>query len=660
MNKIENILNKIINWGVILLTFLLPLFFLPLTTEFYDFNKNLLLYFVTGLLLLAWIAKIGAQKEIKLVKNAVGWPIFGLVLAFIAATIFASPNKIEALLFPGATGTVIALALLYLIIKNNLQSSESRTRVLLALTVSASLLALLAIYQFIGLGETITKVAWLKSRLWTAAGNPLSLATFLLVVLPIPLVAFWKKFSQSVTAAILPGLSSILILIALIITISQILPGKPTAVVILPYPSSWEIAVEAFKQNPLLGVGPENFVSAFNRFRPITFNRYDFWNARFTVSPNYPLHLLTVTGILGLVAFGWLVLKVIRAGYPGLIKKNSVTFSLFLTLLVFLVLPNNLLVLFTFFLLLAISEGSKPIGEEKSTKIPLLVGRVMLIIGCLLVGTAFYFAGRAWMAEASFKNSLDHLTANRGVETYNAQIQAIKLNSRQVDFRIAYSQVNFGLANSLAQKAPLTDQDRANISQLIQQAIREAKAATVLNPTNSATWENLANLYRNLINFAQDADQWAIAAYQQAIKTDPINPRLRLNLGGLFYALGDFDAARRQFEDVISLKSDFANGYYNLAAVYREEKKYSQAYQAMQMALNLIPADSADWQTAKSELDELAKNLPSPQPTPTPKPAVKPEESLNPPQPIPSQAVEPPIELPPQSAPEIPSPVPTE
>ncbi|NIT03913.1 hypothetical protein GTO10_03190, partial [Candidatus Saccharibacteria bacterium] len=279
---------------------------------------------------------------------------------------------------------------------------------------------------------------------------------------------------------------------------------------------------------------------------------------------------------------------------------------------------------------------------------------VALGIGFLLVLPSFFFWGRVYVADVAFRQSLNALVQNQGTVVYNQQIRAISLNPYNPNYRRAYSQTNFALANSIAGQAELTDQDRANITQLIQQAIREAKAATVLNPTDAANWENLAQIYRNLINFAQGADQWAIAAYQQSVITGPISPRIRLNFGGLFYSLQNFESATRQFLFAVELKPDYANGYYNLAASYREREMYAEAYLAMQTCLSLIPPDSADYQKAKGELDELAALLPAPEEV-APEEGEEGEPVLTEPSPLPSPAFEPPIELPEEeAAPEIP------
>ena len=51
-------LEKLINWILIILIGLIPLFFLPFTSEFYEFNKNILLLVVSGLLLVVWVLKM--------------------------------------------------------------------------------------------------------------------------------------------------------------------------------------------------------------------------------------------------------------------------------------------------------------------------------------------------------------------------------------------------------------------------------------------------------------------------------------------------------------------------------------------------------------------------------------------------------------------------
>ena len=65
-------------------------------------------------------------------------------------------------------------------------------------------------------------------------------------------------------------------------------------------------------------------------------------------------------------------------------------------------------------------------------------------------------------------------------------------------------------------------------------------------------WQTHASIYRILIHVAQDADQWSIAAYVRAIQTDPTNPMLRLDLGGVYVTTQNYDQAIRLFQQLLS------------------------------------------------------------------------------------------------------------
>jgi len=205
------------------------------------------------------------------------------------------------------------------------------------------------------------------------------------------------------------------------------------------------------------------------------------------------------------------------------------------------------------------------------------------------------------------------------------------------------------LAQSLSNQEEISDQDRNNIQVLIQQAIREAKIAANLNPQRSTNWNNLANIYRNLINIADGAGDWTFNSLQQAIIFEPANPLLRIDLGSLFYSFGLFDEAIDEFQRAVNLKPDHANAYYNLAFAYQAKEDWPRQALALQNVLQLVEPGSADYEKAQQELEEAMAKIPQPE-----EPAVTSEEieELQEPEPLPSP-MEPPIELPEESGPEI-------
>ena len=490
-----------------------------------------------------------------------------------------------------------------------------------------------------------------------AGASLTALTTFLLITFAICGLQLWpeiknRKFFSFFTV---PG---IIILIGLGLSAWQIfVVNKP---LIIPQSIAWAIATEAFKNWRLflIGVGPTSFFDAFSQLRPASYNLTNFWGIRFTLSSNYYFQLLSTIGVVGLLSFLWLIFKTVKSQMKEMNLALAVPIFLIFVVLLF-VFPNFLL-LFTLFVLLGLLFASEKDSSEyaENSKIApwILFGAVVLI----MLGS-YYLIGRAYIGEIYFKKSLIAIQKNEGTNAYNLQIKALKFNPVNDVYRLYYSQTNFALAYSLAQKSNISDQDRENITNLVQQAIREAKLAVSLNKNKVVNWENLANIYRQLLNFAQGAEEWTISSLNQAINLDPVNPNLRLTLGGVYYALGNFDEAIRFFQQAIEVKPNFANGYYNLSAAYREKGDFKKAHEAMQITLNLVNPNSDDYNKAKGELEDLAKKASAKeasQSAQVQKEENPQQEPLVEPQPMPSPVITPPIELPAQSAPDI-SPAPS-
>jgi len=105
--------------------------------------------------------------------------------------------------------------------------------------------------------------------------------------------------------------------------------------------------------------------------------------------------------------------------------------------------------------------------------------------------------------------------------------------------------------------------------------------------------------------FAQGSDQFAIQALSQAVALDPINPNLRISLGGVYFAIGDYDNAIDTFKMAVAAKPDLANAHYNLAVSYREKGELDKALVEMKATSDLLEKDSQDWQIVQKELSDL-------------------------------------------------------
>jgi len=397
----------------------------------------------------------------------------------------------------------------------------------------------------------------------------------------------------------------------------------------LPFITSWKIAVSAFRDSPFWGSGPATFLFDFTNYKPIEFNNSKNWNLRFDSAFNEYLQVLATLGGVGLIALLSLTALFISAAYPF---KTPLAISglLFFVLLALHAATLSLWVFGLFILAAHFYLNSKEETEEHFSQAD-LKGRllrmrgeetvrvealpsVLLTVSLGLILFSLFFAGKFSLADYHHRIALNALSQNQGIVAYNELVAAEKLNPNNDVYRTDLAQTNFALANAIAlAKGPtaaspagsLTDTDKQNIQVLLQQSITEGRTATTLNPKSALNWEILGLLYRQIAGVAQNALVFALDAYGRAIAQDPLNPNLRLSVGGVYYVVKNYDLAVRFFTDAVNLKPDFVNGYYNLSVALKGKGDLVNAQAAAEKVLTLVEKDSQDYKVAETYLTDL-------------------------------------------------------
>lgn len=424
----------------------------------------------------------------------------------------------------------------------------------------------------------------------------------------------------------------------------------------LPIKDSWKISVSAFRDSPFWGTGPATYLFDFTNYKPIEFNNTKLWALRFDTSFNEYLNILATLGGVGLVALLFLsvlylssALKTLgenSATLEGHTSANRLSSALAISGIVFFVilaLHSASLVLWIIgltilaaFMSLNTHKTSLP-AWTKQDNLKALFARVantvtpnmsssevinvdalpsiLLIVALGLVGFVSFFGVKLTLADYHHRLALNAVSQNDGIKAYNELIVAENLNPYSDLYRTDIAQTNFALANAIAvAKAPskenpqgsLTDQDRTNIQTLLQQSINEGRQAVALSPKSSVNWEILAIIYRQIAGVAENALLFSLDSYGKAIENDPLNPNLRLNVGGVYYAIQNYDLAIRLFTDSINLKPDLPNSYYNLAVALREKGDLNTAIQVAEKTVELITdKNSQDYKTASTLVEEL-------------------------------------------------------
>lgn len=677
---------------VTLIIFLFPFFFLPITQEFYSTNKMYLLAIGALLLLSTSILEFLTSKKLVWQSKPLDMPVMLFAITVGLSILLASPNKVQAIFNP-AFGliTIVSLTIIYFYFsreKNNFLSS-------IFYYLSSLLLSITTIFFFFQPFKNVNLPAYfqyLKNPAFSPLGSQLDLAIFLGLFVILGLITIVKKSTSQKTSLLnyfSTTISSLAFLLVLYSLIKSFVPNNPFGnaqgeqslitnnLLLPPLNISWYAAIEILK-NPmtaLFGVGVDNFSSIFTKIKDIGYNMSPLWQINaFTASRSGLLHVLTEAGLFAFVALSLIIISVLKLFNQAKqhVSKDSQTLFNYAvvgySLIMFVLFPLSLVTLFLFFLgisLISINSDTNKHELDVASILPLYLAVVIISI-IVVASSAYSLFNFGYLPEYYYKLSLNGITNNNLKQLYDNQRQAILINPYIEKFRLNFAQTNLLIANNIAskanpteapakedQKAPqLSEQDRQTISSAIQAAIAEAKAAVTLNPQKAGNWENLAAVYRNIINVAQGADVWTISAYQRAIVLDPQNPIYRLNLGGIFYSFKNYEEASKYFEQAVSLKNDWPNAYYNLAWSAFQKDNIELAVNAMQSAISLLnpTKDKVDYDQAQKDLEEFKKKLPKTEEQTTQETGSTQPNKLTLPTPAPS--ISPKIELPKDASPE--------
>jgi len=374
-------LDSIIVGSIALVFFLCPLFFTGLVSQGIGFEKMVLFYFLVLVGLVAWVTKGVVQGELNLKRTPLDWPIIIFLTIYGVATGFSISVKDSLIGTYGnsAKGLVAILifVLFYYLVVNNINAKRIKI-VFFALLSSVSLLVFYSLLQLNNI--FILPFESTKTQNFTPLGSLSGLTTFLVIVLPLLIVAvaqlkeilpkinnallytvkvilgltvigdliilallngftFWPIAIVSIVIVLMFFLAKIIkisnnnllipltIFLALIILLvlgnfnvaSLNLPAE----VSLSRSASWQIAKESIKENPLLGSGPSSFYYNFSKFRDAKFNASPLWNVNFESATGLIFELAATIGSIGAIIFIVILLIALSTSFLTIIKNDD-------------------------------------------------------------------------------------------------------------------------------------------------------------------------------------------------------------------------------------------------------------------------------------------------------------------------------------------------
>ncbi len=605
-------MKNVLKYYIRFIVLLFPIFYMPFVVDGFGFGKTWFLGATALIGLVLWMMDFLINRKVEIKTS---WPFWvGLVFTIWSTVSFfvklTPGGKMDSIMNPLGLGNIVSL-FIWFFLWQQVSDREEFKKQLSFLTVSGVITGIASLLAFM-VPSAKLPLSLPKENPIISVGAGFSLSGSMLAecIFIVFLAVEWVKrllaklkVKDDPSAYLKEAIATAFFGLILFLDIYKIV--KLGWAVLDGY-SAWVIAVQTFMRSPIFGLGIGNFLHGFNLYRPISYNMTQFWSTAFSGSSMGILNIWTETGIVGLVIILWFVSGFLKR------RKHVGFWQVALLLAATLFLPLTPVTLFLLALVVAnrlfdVKENKLKlnVGEKDVNIMPWIMSAV-LFVGVAISG---YWWSRIISGEVFYRQSLLAASKNDGASTYTLQIKAIGANPYVANYRKTYSQTNLAIAQTLLTNKDITDDDKQKASTLIQQSVREAKAAISLEGDNANYWANLAVIYKSLVGVVDGSADWSFQAYQQAVTLDPANPLIALDMGGLLFAANKFDDADRVFEQVVTDKSDYANGWYNWAYTAKNNNRLDLAVSRLQQALKLVPADSGDYDKANEELNAWKKQL---------------------------------------------------
>ncbi len=595
-------LRKAIKYLVYGGIFLIPLWFLPITADAVEFNKQVILFLAAGIGMVLFLVDMIKEGALRYKPSILYWSVLGILGGAVVATI-ASVDRYTSLFGSGTSRsasllTWVALAFLFFLA---VQITEDRGKQLRAvLTTSITLSLLIAALQALGLSIFSGSTYGVASFNTIGSLNTLGFATA--AALPLFLMS-WESPSRSMTMIMTIiryfGLTLAFFFLILINwgpvwTVTFITLGSyilfatfagqqvksmkvyaiPLAIVVIgaflwlshfdwtalrskfpvevspTHRTSYNIGFAALKSR-LFGYGLENYVVAYDALRPDASVNNIFFQARFTDATSEFTTMLAEGGLMMLLAFlgfiglfVWSLFQDFRHRFDNNGERVKILASSLALLLTFFFYPMTISLLLMLFTYLALSVVSSDRTQERTINLEArsvhsLMGSGAFVVGLVLVLVSGYYLINQYISNVEYARAQSASDPDQKISKLVAGI-----NAYPQDTRLYRTLTQTLLTQIAADVKTLTSQKttaefNSRLQNRVASVINVAQRSTDIDPSDSENWLNRGFVYQNLMVLVQGSDQFAIDMYTQTIKRSPANALAYVRLGNVHLTLAD-------------------------------------------------------------------------------------------------------------------------
>lgn len=420
-------LETIINFIPVLLSFLVPFFFLPITVEFFEFNKLYLVAIATMFMLMLWAGKMLITKDVSIVRSKMDLPVLLFLAAVVVSSIF-SVNKLSSIYgangrwFPTLISYIVMIAFYY-VTAANVNSERTIKKSLVALIAGSTIAVFVGMILYFDTG--LIKTRFLSQFNFSLTGARLSMAVLSSIVLGLSVTLLGSttnfKYKALLTAAavlnafsaLVFGTNSTIALAVFALFMALVLNGKnilqkanlpfygvlgafalllvlllsvqSTRNVLtnskypiepqLGYAEAWRTSISSLRDFPVTGSGPSTYYLNYTRYKSPSQNFTDSWNLRFDKPRNEILNVVATMGLVGLAAYAFFVISALKFGLKNDNELSNAIAVLQLTVIASMFITyGTVLTGFLLFLSLALQAAALSLaGSNKAQKVSMSI-----------------------------------------------------------------------------------------------------------------------------------------------------------------------------------------------------------------------------------------------------------------------------------------------
>ncbi len=316
----------------------------------------------------------------------------------------------------------------------------------------------------------------------------------------------------------------------------------------------WQGAINIFKHSPILGSGPETFVSSYFMFRPNAHNQTSEWEFFYYKAHNEFLNYLANTGAVGFISYALflttslvsifklqknsLIAKAIFAALIGYLTTIFFGFSTVATQVTFFTLVTSAI-------LLAKNQQKLEIDIhlKENFKFPAIL--ISTLIGLFVLS----FVLRSYLS-----NVFEKRAEGRTDSVFQKELAAYANSIRAFPYPNPY--LLAGYSSSMALAAVSTE-DQNQQGELAARSDQLAQKALALSPNNFLIAQRAAKTYALLAPVDENFKEEAKNIVEKLTQLAPNYPTTYLTSAKIYVVLEDNKAAIASLEKTLELKPDY-------------------------------------------------------------------------------------------------------